>query len=227
MKRPYTANPGVNLVSISLFNATGIKGVEVDNPSGGWLYIVELKDYVPPYTLAWARTLEYTGTSLNVNYGISPAGQVSTTQGDPYTVTLYDEPITDSAGVPAPGQFISNFTPPTGVFSNAANVNTNSIFSVQIAPAVAGRRYRVTSFGVTRWSQGTTNAIDSPFWVELATDAAGNNPKYRRGIAQNEKGIGEAWAPGLDFEVGLALRLNMQADWADVQVRYTVVALII
>lgn len=109
MKRPYTANPGTSLTSISLYNATQIRGVVIDNPSGGWLYVVEANDFCPPFKLGWARDLEYAGTALTVIYGRSPASQVSTTQGDPYTVTVDSEPVGLSAGVDAP--FVTQFNP--------------------------------------------------------------------------------------------------------------------
>lgn len=108
MQQRFTANPGTSLTSIQLYNATPILGVVVDNPTGGWLYIVELRDYVPPYTLQWSRDLEYAGSAISVVYGSAPSGQVSTNQGDPYTVTLDSGTVGASAGVPS--SYIQQFT---------------------------------------------------------------------------------------------------------------------
>lgn len=109
MKRPYTAAPGVSLPSISLFNATPIRGIIVDNPSGGWLYIVEILDFCPPYTLQWKRDLDYAGSAITVKYGIGPASQISTNQGDAYAIVLDSEPVGNSAGFPSP--FVKQFNP--------------------------------------------------------------------------------------------------------------------
>lgn len=158
MKRPYTAAPGVSLPSISLFNSTPIKSVIVDNPSGGWLYIVELKDFVPPYTLAWSRDLEFSGSAITVQYGVTPAGQISTQQGDPYTVTLVDVPSGTSAGVPS--QFIDAFTKFLGIQSpDLPIVNGQSgVLNFNIVPALPVTK-RIRVFAVWASNNGSIGRL--------------------------------------------------------------------
>ena len=116
MKQSFTANPGVSLTSIQIRGGVPLHGIVIDNPSGNWLFVVELLDYCPPYTLGWSRDFDYAGSAITIRAGNGPSGQVGTNAGDAYTVTLNTDPVGFSAGNVSGGggsgsSFIQNFTP--------------------------------------------------------------------------------------------------------------------
>lgn len=144
MQQQFSAAPGTNLEFKALSNASPIRGIQIDNPSGSWLFVVSEQLYCPPYTIGWAMPLSYEQASITVRSGNGPSGQVATTQGDNWTLTLNDEAVEPSAGVPY--QFTQQFTP--NVFTAASSVafnESNPELSVQLIAGVAGRRIRILS----------------------------------------------------------------------------------
>jgi hypothetical protein len=214
MKRPYTANPGTNLISISLFNATPIKGVVVDNPSGGWLYIVELNDFVPPYTMAWARDLEYAGSALTIRYAIAPATQVSTQFGDPYTVTLYSDPVGASAGVPS--QFIDQFNPIKLAFLTHTFTPGDVPTTFPFGTAVTGGTKRIRVHQVSLKPDATVSPfggiIFTPIVGVLTTTAPSTPvmPDSRLRIAGSKTHDETIFVPYIDLPIGIELGLTLR-----------------
>lgn len=214
MKRPYTVAVGTDLVSATL--QVPINSIIIDNPSGGWLYVVEANDFCPPYTIQWTRDLEYRATAITVRFGQSPANQVSTTQGDPYTVTLNSEFIGNSQG--SAQQFIENFTPVlTAVRANlTVGVLTGGIVAGFI-PAVANKRLRILT-ATTSFDPAVVG--ESPTIVSL-DDSLGlgySIPLVLNGRDQQaDKFVGV-----FDLPIGAGLNLNASTEWANVLVNTSV-----
>lgn len=107
MQRAYTLQIGVDGPNLTLpAGPKQIAGVTVDNPSGSWLRISPVEDYVPPYTMGWARTLSPASLSVNVRWTDSPSGTPSSQIGYPAIVTVYDTPIPYSDGAASGAQEI-------------------------------------------------------------------------------------------------------------------------
>lgn len=141
-----TFAPGVSATSVALSNAAGIRGIQVDNPSGSWLYVVSEQVYIPPYTIGWGLPLSYSQTSITINAVNGPAGQISTSAGDPWTLTLFDEEVDQSAG--AQYQFTTGFASTialVGFSLNLLSSNTYTQTNVQLIAPVAGKRIRLHS----------------------------------------------------------------------------------
>jgi len=143
MRTRFTAAPGVSLPAIGL--QTGYThGIEIDNPSGSWLYVPSLETFCPPYTLGWSYTFPLAVSSVDIIAGDGPSGQVGTIQGDPIIVYLTSYAVATSPGSPDPGAaFLVGFTPAIIVESlivAAFSVPTQT--NVGFLPAVAGKRYR-------------------------------------------------------------------------------------
>lgn len=151
MKELFQFAPGSNAQSVSLSNAAPIRGIQIDNPTGGWLYVVSEKVYVPPYTIGWSLPLSYDQTSVNVNYGNGPAGQVGTNQGDNWTIILFNEEVDQSAG--AQYQFTSGFASTIALTGNQYDLIASNSYSISnqiIIPAIAGTRIRLHSLFISR-----------------------------------------------------------------------------
>lgn len=76
-----------------------IASVRVDNPSGAWLQILPLNEYVPPYTNGWIRSFIPSTLNITIRSAISsPSGSLSQFVGNPATVTIYDVAQANSEG---------------------------------------------------------------------------------------------------------------------------------
>lgn len=98
MQRVYTIDVGTDTRNTTLPGPTQVAGVRVDNPSGSWLRLAQVVDYVPPYTLGWSRTIIPAVLSLDILWTDSPSGTPSALTGLAATVTLYDTPQPNSQG---------------------------------------------------------------------------------------------------------------------------------
>jgi hypothetical protein len=75
-----------------------INGVQVDNPSGSWLYLPECYSYIPPQTLGWATNLASV-KSLRVQFVNAPSGgAASVATGGPIVVTTYSQSLSPNIG---------------------------------------------------------------------------------------------------------------------------------
>lgn len=77
-----------------------IASVQVNNPSGMWLYIPEVDKYIPSSTLAWISNILPPTSTVHLLYvdGLV-GGAVSAVTGGPITVTVYNEYQTETNGL--------------------------------------------------------------------------------------------------------------------------------
>lgn len=143
-----TVPVGVDLQAFGTPGGQAVSGIIIDNPSGDWLLVQPGNNlFVPPYQMGWAHSFLPTTASVNVlatTFGaaraLPPAGQVSTLQGDPYTVKLYDEPVGESNGVSVLPPIIP--TQQSAVTTFGVTIPFNSI-GIVLIPAVANKVIRV------------------------------------------------------------------------------------
>lgn len=214
MKLPRTVAVGSDLISATM--QLPIHGIVIDNPSGGWLFVVEANDFCPPYTLQWSRDLEYAGTAITVRYGQSPAGQVSTRQGDPYTVTLNSEPVGNSPGVAQ--QFVEQFTP-VQTANTQQTINFLGFIPITIAPAIANKRYRLLAASLILDISATTGlSYDSSTAIEIFDSLGGGGnvqiPLHLTGHSQpSDHFVGE-----VDFPVGSGISMSGATEYANTDI---------
>lgn len=140
---PFNAVAGVDLLSKALPNGGMIRGIQIDNPTGSWLYIVSERAYCPPYTVGWAMPLTYGQSAITITAGNGPSGQIGTDVGDPWTLYLFDEEVESSAGVPY--QFVQNYSP-TLLAGQTFTIPTGSaLINQNLVSAVVGRQLRIIS----------------------------------------------------------------------------------
>jgi len=120
--RTYLTDAGTDLESITLV-AGHIAGIVIDNPSGSWLFVEGIKQYVPPYRQGWAYPVMPQQTSISVRFVDSPAGTVSNPVvlpvGQQVVVTLSDLPIPQSEGFTSGAGFQTSEVP---LFAQARSV---------------------------------------------------------------------------------------------------------
>lgn len=220
MKQSYSALPGVSLQSITLPAGNGIKGVAIDNDSGGWLYVVELRDWCPPYVHNWTRDMDYTGSAITVQYGTAPTGgaivtgpsaQVVTNQGDGYTVTLYDSQVGYSNGTPE--NYIEQFTPVLSVSLHyqPSTAGTTAAF----LPAVPGKRYRLLTVNTQLTNTGTgTPATDASSPVNWSIKSAVTNIILCIGAIGGMGDLGTPQTLPVDAPVGEGLNMVGTSSYA-------------
>lgn len=186
MREIRTFAPGASALSVALSNAAPIRGIQVDNPSGGWLYVVSEQQWVPPYTIGWAMPLSYDQSSITIQYFTTgPASQVGTTAGDNWTLTVFDEAVAQSDG--SQYQLNTGFAPL--ITSGGRNLVLNSANGYSSGGAVAGatpatgKRIRVigtthfvfssgASFPPTYFTVGMSNdsgATVTNLWATMLT----------------------------------------------------------
>lgn len=74
--------------------------LEVDNPSGRWLYVQPLGDYIAPYTIGVKRELRPTTIDIKIEFAEPPAGGgVNVDDGTQIAITLHDTWIGEDTGL--------------------------------------------------------------------------------------------------------------------------------
>lgn len=107
-----------------------IRSIRVDNPSGYWLLVYPLGEYVPPFTSGWSRVFSPSTLTVTIRSSIkSPSGSLSQAVGTDATVTIYDEEI-------APSEGIGNV--PTGSGARVATVPPSITESLPFATGATG-----------------------------------------------------------------------------------------
>lgn len=173
MQIKFTADPGVTLTSKSLPNGQMIKGIQIDNPSGNWLYVVSEQQYCPPYTIGWAIPTTYDQSSITVEARLTgPASQVGSNQGEAWQIILFDEPQAPSAGTPY--QFIQNYTGNNNATAFLIDVTVNGSPATIINIAgIPNKRLRIKTIDVSIFPTDGTfrfeiwdNALLFPFFLK-------------------------------------------------------------
>jgi hypothetical protein len=213
MKRPYTAAAGSGLTSIGLFNSTRIRGITIDNPTSGWIFVVEIRDFCPPYTLQWTRDLEFAGNAITVTYGAGPSGQVNTITGDPYTVTLDSEPVGNSPGVGQ--QFIDKFTPVLNFADNDRLVHsaTGGTGTITLVAASASLRYRLLTLTLSLGFGINTSASSSNVLCRLFSGA--NRVGTILLVPHATPVVSLVFPAGFDYPINTAIRYDALCNYAD------------
>lgn len=215
MRQRFTAEAGASLRAISLQTGPAY-GIEIDNASGSWLYIPTLETWVSPYTLGWAQAFPYGVASVDIIAGNGPSGQIGTSQGDPITVYLSDQPVAASAGQIDPGAaFVQGFTP---ISTSSAQVVvpavSGPIIQFAILPAVAGKRYRIWTATVTLGLGAGFPFINYDSGVLFFFSGSGFSPIVGR-VNRDRPVDFRPYPQGLDFPSGSAIDFQASADFAD------------
>lgn len=164
---PGAANSG-DLPSISLV-AGEARGIVIDNPSGSWLTVYPIADFVPPYTLQWTRDFPWGIASATVRYTNGPAEQPSSIEGDPMTVWLDSDPVGASNGISTPG---SAFRPLSTTTQDILDTDTYIGLPIVLIPAEVGKLARIYSFSIghTPSVPNSPTPWDMPFAWRLQPD---------------------------------------------------------
>ena len=197
-----------------------IRGVIVDNPSGSWLYMPEITGYCPPYTKAWSIDVNPTVASISFLFRDGPAGQVSTLQGDPIQVTLFDTPVGNSPGIASGGGFIEAFTPVL-LAETQLTTSIGGTTGVMLA-AVTNKRYRVLTATLV-YTEDTLTPRDSGQSVVLFASPASIVTNIRLRLAGMEHYVDDRVFPlGLDLPKSGGINYAEQCDWANADVTFTI-----
>jgi hypothetical protein len=75
------------------------RSIRIDNRSGSYLYIPNLSENVPPYTLGWIRAFPWDAISVSIKFVAPPTGGLTVLTGDPIRVLLSDQRWQPSEGI--------------------------------------------------------------------------------------------------------------------------------
>ena len=211
MRTRFTANPGQSLSAIGL--VTGFaRGLEVDNPSGSWLYIPQVETSIPPYTLGWAFGFAYDVSSFDIiAQALGPAGQVSTTAGDPIVVYVTDYRIPDAVGSSPPG-FIQQFTPVLNAFLFNLTVSVITGAGGTLIAGVVGKRIRLLSIDlfINRSSNAGGACNDDTITCIMQDSSNASNVSLLAAGGRNGGKDNREWPNGIDITTGANLTYAMQ-----------------
>ena len=214
MKNKRTVAVGSDLISATM--QLPIHGIVIDNPCGGWLYIVEANDFCPPYTLQWSRDLEYAASAITIRYGQAPAGQVSTQQGDPYTLTMDSEFVGNSPG--SAQQFIDKFTG-TLTANFAGTIGVLAFPAVTILVGVTNKRIRMKTATVML-DQSQTAGLSYDAGVSmLLSDAlsGGGNVQIPMYLSGHDHPI-DHFIGDVDFPVSSGINLSGTSEYRNTDI---------
>lgn len=222
MRQRFTAPAGSSLHGIGLQTGYAL-GIEIDNPSGSWLYIPTLETFIPPYTVGWSQAFPYAVASCDIIAGNGPSGQVGTAQGDGITVYLSSTPVASSSGREgaAATTFIQNFTPSLQADSGFVKLSLggNQIIHSIVPPA--GQRVRILlwsfAYAITPIPPDDTwlSQFDCPVLAELsAATLIGRIVLNRNRLSDTLVWSGA----GYDGDVGQTITITATASWRTVQV---------
>lgn len=215
MKLSFFAAVNTNLQSKSLPNGQYVRGVVINNPTGGWLYYVDEQQWIPPYTNGWSMPSTWDHPSVTVNWSATgPAGQVTTQVATgTWELQLDSEPTDLASGGPI-SSFIQSFTPQTtvvGLLHVPGNVGATS---GTIVAAVANQRLRILevtlsldltgSIGASNGGQAEDYAGSIRFGLRYTVPA---NQWFRCKLGPTSPHVQVPYGEGLDLIVGSGI------DW--------------
>jgi hypothetical protein len=187
-----------------------IRSIRIDNPSGQWLQLFPTYDYIPPYTIGFARTFQTTVQTITIKRN-TPAGQVATQQGDAVKVYLDSDPApADSDGVP----FIDQFTPVLIAVNATSQVPLAGLSGTLVA-AQANRRFRLLTLDA-RLGYSNVSGIYPVCGVDfIVQDNSGSGTALIGRLSPAKPSSERAYPAGVDFAVGAAIIFSAATDWAD------------
>ena len=124
-----------------------IGGIRVDNPTGSWLLVDSINQFIPPYTNGWQADFIPAASSLSIKFVDSPSGSVSTLVGDPLTVTLYDTPVGASQGFSSGAGGKVGIVPPNKSSAKSFVAGASGGLSTILLPK-PGVSYVITSLSI-------------------------------------------------------------------------------
>lgn len=203
---------GQSFPNLAIPGVAQIRGVLIDNTSGAWLLLRPTNDYIPPYTIGWARTFTGGVASVSVSYE-SPAGQVSTLSGDPAVIVLDTEPVPASSGSTQGTAFIEQFTPTLS--DGGSELATVTGIQAGILAPVPGKRYRLLTVNVSLLPDP---GMDSPITWSIRTWLGGAN--FDLSVVGGNGYISpmqpsQSQEPRIDFAIGTGIGIAAQAMWED------------
>lgn len=187
-----------------------IRGVLIDNPSGAWLLLRPTNDYIPPYTLGFARSFVGGVASVDVSYQ-SPAGQVSTLAGDPATIILDTEPVPDSSGSSSGTPFVGGFTP--NLYASVSGSSQAGTILATLIAGIAGKRIRLMTLNVNGYViGGGANGGDGTFVFGFIS--AGSTSFNIQGVIDTMRGLTTQTFElgGLDMQAGSAVQYSISSN---------------
>jgi hypothetical protein len=92
---------GRDVIDASMGNARYIAGITIDNPSGSFLFVTGINQYVPPYVLGWSFPVDPQQPQISIKFVDSPSGSKSNLVGTPPSYTLSDTPVPAFPGFPS------------------------------------------------------------------------------------------------------------------------------
>lgn len=142
-----------------------ISFIRIDNPTGSWLFVETLHQWIAPYRIGWSRVIPWQTQTITVRAVEGPLGSPSTPAGQPGTIWLYDY----IAGNETDGYAVYGYDlqPPTIIAANgtaaffpAFSPATPNFFSLVVG-ANATKRLRVYDIALRQF-QDPTSAIGNP-----------------------------------------------------------------
>ncbi len=124
MHKEFLIPVGENTPNLALPGPYQIAGIRVDNPSGSWLRLMPINQFVPPWREAWSIGVTPGAATVSLEFTESQAGSLSTLEGNPITITLYDVLQPYSEGRPSGSGARQATIPPS--LTAVALVSTNS-----------------------------------------------------------------------------------------------------
>ena len=202
---------GTDVIALTL-PVGEILGLRIDNPSGSWLLIQPINEYVPPYILGWTRSFSTAAASIDIRFVNGPAGQISTRVGDPVRYTVDSLPLGISEGVAsgnAVAGFIEQFTPviPVSLVDQTVSFSGTTL---TIIPAVANQRVRLLSFSISYGFGLAGGNHDTPIgWALLDTSVSTRFAGGMFGAGVSKESV-RLYPAGLDFPVSRGVRVFAQ-----------------
>lgn len=219
--------PGGSLIDTGLPSGE-VRSVRINNPSGSWLQLFPTYDWIPPYTLGFARTFDNAVASVTIRASNGPAGQVSTSDGDAVRVVLDSVGAGNSAGSGSGSggdSFIANFTPTIAASATLVVPVPAGVSSILYA-AIPGARFRLRSLSVARDTTSivtpTLETYDAPtFWRLFTTGAV----QMDFGMLSSDTPVDDrGYGGGLDFPTGEGVSITLTGDWAQTYVNVSATA---
>ncbi len=209
--REFTTPVGTDLVAIAL-SGEHIAGIQIDNPSGSWLRVTGIEQYVPPYVTGWGYPVSPIAASLSVLFTTSPSGTPSELVGGPVVVRLYGEPVPASAGQASGAEQSQS---PVGATAKIASVVATAIEAGQstiVVPKVMGKRIVPLAFYAAQTVSGFPPIFSDTIRATISIQVLLSGPTYLLPALALSPEVGLVQAP---FPQGTRLPLNTELEvWA-------------